>query len=84
MPSADQILRAPGDVVLHFLAPLLIAGIDKLLPEAGRAAEVGHQHSVATVSQKLRETIVAPRISAPGTSVGNNNRGQVLCSNAFR
>ena len=65
MPCATRYFDAPGDVVLHLVAPLLVAGVQELLAVAGRAAEVRLQHGVAAVGEELREAVVAPGVAAP-------------------
>ncbi len=49
----DLLLDGPVDgvdqVVVHLAGPLLVAGVEELLAEAGRAAEVDAQHGVAAV-----------------------------------
>src|SRR6185295_14182115 len=66
---SDQILDAPGDVVLHLVAPLAIPRVEKLLTVAGRGAEIRLQHGVPAVGKELGERIVAPSIPAPRASV---------------
>ena len=61
----DQVLDAPGEVVLHLVAPLLVAGVQELLAVAGRAAEVRLQHGVAAVGEELRLRAGSPSCRAP-------------------
>ena len=74
----DEVLDAPGDVVLHLVAPLVVAGVEELLAVAGRAAEVRLQHRVAAVGQELRHccspSCRAPtdRRAAPGSRGGSS------------
>ena len=57
----------------------------KLLAITSRAAKVRLQHSVTAIGEKLSERVVAPRIAAPRVRrAGYDNRGQVLCRDAFR
>src|SRR5438270_5522416 len=56
----DEVFHAPSEIVLHLLAPLQIAGIEKLLAIAGGGSEVRLQHGVAAVGQELCERAVAP------------------------
>ena len=49
----DQIFRAPGNVVLHLIAPLFVASIEKLLSIAGGGAEVWLEHCVTAIGEKL-------------------------------
>ena len=74
----DQVLDAPGDVVLHLVAPLLVAGVQELLAVARRAAEVRLQHRVAAVGQELGEVVEAPAVARPGAAVRHDDRRQVL------
>src|SRR5437660_10020915 len=81
---SDQILHAPGYVVLHLVAPLLITGVDEFLAIAGRAAEVWLQHRIAAVRPELRERIVAPAVARPRSTVRENDYRQVLWRGPFR
>ena len=79
-----QVLHAPGDVVLHLVAPLLVAGVQELLAVAGRAAEVRLQHGVAAVGQELREVVEAPGVARPRPAVRQHDERQVLRRHALR
>src|SRR5437016_12045317 len=81
---SDQILHAPGYIVLHLVAPLLITGVDEFLAIAGRAAEVWLQHRIAAVGPELGERIVAPTITPPRSTVWENDHRQVLWRYCFR
>src|SRR5439155_13760509 len=81
---SDQILHAPGYIVLHLVAPLLITGVDEFLAIAGRAAEVWLQHRIAAVGPELGERIVAPTITPPRSTVRENDDRQVLWRYCFR
>ncbi|GBC80776.1 hypothetical protein HRbin09_02023 [bacterium HR09] len=78
-----QVFHTPGDVVLHFFAPLLVAGVQKRLAVAGGAAEVGLQHGVAAVGQKLRHAGVSPEIPRPGSPMGHHHQRQVFGGDAL-
>ena len=80
----DQVLDAPGDVVLHLVAPLLVAGVQELLAVAGRPAEVGLEDGVAAVGQELGEVVEAPAVARPGTAVRQHHGGQALRGDALR
>ena len=75
----DQMLHAPGEVVLHLLAPLVVAGVEELLAVAGRAAEVRLQDGVAAVGEELREPSVAPGVAPPGAAVRERRRAAGSC-----
>ena len=79
----DQVLHAPGDVVLHLVAPLLVAGVEELLAVAGRAAEVRLQHRVAAIGEELREVVEAPAVARPRAAVRQHDRRQVLRRDAL-
>ena len=79
-----EVLHAPGDVVLHLVAPLLVAGVEELLAVAGGAAEVGLQDRVAAVGEELGEVVEAPAVARPGAAVRQDDRGQVLRGHALR
>ena len=70
---SDQILHAPGYIVLHLVAPLFVAGVDEFLAIAGRAAEVWLQHRIAAIGPELREGIVAPAVARPGSTMREND-----------
>ena len=80
----DQVLHAPGDVVLHLLAPLLVPRVEELLAVAGRGAEVRLQHRVAAVGEELRHAAVAPGVAAPRPAVRHHDERQVLGRHALR
>ena len=42
-----------AQIVMHLQAPLLVTGIEEVLAEAGRAAEIRAEHRIATVGQHL-------------------------------
>src|SRR5262249_28071920 len=79
----DQMFDAPGYVVLHLAAPLVVARIQKMFAVADRAAEVWLQHPVAAVRQKLRDRIVAPRVAMPRTAVRDHHYRQFIWFDAF-
>src|SRR5262249_8652167 len=79
----DEILRTPGHVVLHLVAPLLVSGVDKLLAVTSRAAEVRLQDSVAAIREKLRKRIVTPTVAIPWTTMRQDNRGKILGCDTF-
>ena len=65
-------------VVVHLAGPLAVAGVEELLAEAGRAAEVHLQHRVAAVGQPLRLRVVAPAVARPRPAVDQQHHRQVL------
>src|SRR6266508_3536639 len=80
----DQILHAPGYVVLHLVAPLFVAGVQKLLAVSYRAAEVRLQHRVTAIRPELSEWIVAPTIARPRSTMRENHDRQILRRGALR
>src|SRR5690606_8565167 len=62
----DTLLDRPaggiGEVVLHRLAPLALAGADEGLAVAAGAAEVQLQHRIAGIGEQLRAGIEAPGV----------------------
>ena len=79
-----QMLHAPGDVVLHLVAPLLVPCVQELLAVAGGGPEVRHQHGVAAVREELREVVEAPAITSPRTAVRHHDERQRLGSHTLR
>jgi hypothetical protein len=71
--SGDAVPDGPVDgvdeIVVHLGGPFLVAGVDELLAEAGRAAEVHAQHRVAAVGEELVRSVQAPRVAAPRPAV---------------
>src|SRR5206468_5029486 len=59
----NKVLHAPGDVVLHLSAPLMIAGIEKFLAVTRGTAKVGHQYHIATICEELSQRVVAPVVA---------------------
>jgi hypothetical protein len=82
MPG-HQVLDAPGDVVLHQVAPLLVAGVEELLAVAGGAAEVGLQDGVAAVGEELRHGVVAPGVARPRAAVRHDDDGRFFGGDAL-
>ena len=78
----DALLDRPVDgvdqVVVHLPAPLPVAGVQELLAEAGRAAEVDLEHRVAAVGQPLRLGVEAPAVARPRTAVDEQHHRQAL------
>src|SRR5260370_13653682 len=79
----DQVLGAPGHVILHLASPLQVAGVDELLAISGGTAEVHAQHGITAVGNKLRVAVVAPNVAAPSTAVRQDNRRKVFTRDAF-
>ena len=79
----DEPLRAVGQVVLHGArAPLAVARVEVVFAVARRAAEVGLQHGVAAVGEKLRVGVVAPAVARPRPAVDQQDGRQVLAARA--
>ena len=78
-----QVLHTPGEVILHAVAPLLVAGIEELLAVARGAPEVGRQYRIAAVGQELGVGVEAPLVPGPGAAVGEDHQGQVLGGDAL-
>src|SRR6185295_4792704 len=74
----DQVLDTPGEVVLHLLTPLAVAGVEETLAITGRSTEVRLQNGVAAVGQELRQAAVTPDVASPGTAVREDDERQVL------
>src|SRR6185295_9966899 len=75
----DEIFRTPRHIVLHLLAPLFVAGIQKFLAVASRCAKVRLQDRITAVSKELCERVVAPAVSSPWTTVRNDDCRKILC-----
>ena len=69
---------AGGEIVLHLLAPLVVAGVEEFLAVTGRGPEVGLKNRVATVCQKLCVAIVAPGIAAPRPAMREDDEREIL------
>jgi hypothetical protein len=68
---------AVAQVVLHRpSAPLLVAGVEEALAEAGGAAEVDLQDRIAAVGEPLGVGVVAPAVAPPGAAVHSQHQGQ--------
>ena len=81
----DQVAHAVRDVVLHHArAPLLVTRVEKSLSVAGRTPEVGLQHGIAPVGQKLGEGIVPPHVARPGATVHQHHGRQAPRLDALR
>ena len=84
----DLFLDGPVDgvdqVVVHLAGPLLVAGVDEFLAEAGRAAVVDAQHRVAAVGQQLVLGVEAPAVAAPRAAVHDQHHRQRLVRAARR
>src|ERR1700682_2003557 len=55
----NKVLDSPSQIVLHFVAPLLVSGIEKLFAVAGRGAEVWSEDGIAAICKELSVTIVS-------------------------
>ena len=74
----DQILDAPGNVVLHLVTPLFVAGVDELLAIAGRAAKIRLEHGVTTIGPELSERVVPPQVARPRPAMGKRNQRKIF------
>jgi hypothetical protein len=77
-------VEAVEQVVVHFARPLAIAGVEELFAVSRGTTEVHLQHRVTAVRQPLRNIVVPPRITAPGTAVDEEHRRQVLGGHPYR
>ena len=78
VPLADEVLDAPGDVVLHLSPHSPLPAFRNFLPYPVERAEVGLQDGVATVGEELGERVVAPVSRAHGPPCGSTIERQVL------
>src|SRR3982751_6447676 len=74
----DEIADAVGDVVLHLLAPLIVAGVQEFLSVTGGGSEVWLKYRVATVGEELRDRRIAPRIASPRPAVNVDNHRKIF------
>ena len=59
----ETVADAGGEILLHHLSPLVVAGIEELLAVPGGASEVRLKDGVAAVGEELRDRIVAPGVA---------------------
>ena len=74
----DGPIHRVDQVVVHFEAPLFVAGVEEFLSVAGRAAIVHLQAGVAAVRKPLRVGIVTPGVASPRAAMHEKNQRQVL------
>jgi hypothetical protein len=74
----DQVLHAGGDVLLHRLAPLAVAGLLEMLAEAGRAAELRLEHRVAVRREDLHVLVESPAVARLRAAVDQHDRRRRL------
>src|SRR3546814_13199071 len=73
---ADRPAHAVADIVLHREAGLSLSGAQEILAIAGRAAEIGLEHSIATLGQELCPIIIAEFVVRPGAAVRHDDEGK--------
>src|SRR5205814_10185474 len=61
-------IHSVNQIVMHLESPLFIAGVEELLPVAGRAAKIGLENGIAAVGQPLGKTVEAPLSSRPAAA----------------
>src|SRR5260370_12324096 len=74
----DQVLGAPGHVILHLASPLQVAGVDELLAISGGTAEVHAQHGITAVGKKFPVPLYAPTFSPPSTAPSTKNHPKLF------
>ena len=67
--AVDRPRHRVEQVVVHLAAPLVVGGVEELLAEAGRAAEVDLEHRVAAVREQLVDRRVAVVVARPRPAV---------------
>ena len=70
----DDVLDRVDEVVVHGRRPLLVAGVEEILPVAGRAAVVDLDAHVAPVGQPLGFGVEPPVSRAHGPAVDDQHR----------
>src|SRR5262249_28529284 len=79
----DALVGGPGNsvkqIVVHPATPLVVAGIDEGLAEAGRAAEVDGQNRVPAACTPLMRSSIPMAVTGPGRAMGGEYDGKGPC-----